>query len=54
MPWYPLLPLLFAVSSAYVLYSSLIFVKTGALVGVAVLLVGALLLLPLQWRNRRR
>jgi basic amino acid/polyamine antiporter, APA family len=54
VPWYPLLPLLFAVSSAYVLYSSLIFVKTGALVGVAVLLVGALLLVPLQWRNRRR
>lgn len=54
VPWYPLLPLLFAVSSAYVLYSSLIFVKTGALVGVAVLLVGALLLVPLQWRSRRR
>jgi basic amino acid/polyamine antiporter, APA family len=54
VPWYPWLPLLFAVSSAYVLYSSLIFVKTGALVGVAVLLVGALLLVPLQWRSRRR
>ena len=53
VPWYPLLPLVFAVSSAYVLYSSLIYVKVGALVGVGVLLVGALLLVPLQWRSRR-
>jgi amino acid transporter len=53
VPGYPLLPLLFAVSSAYVLYSSLAYVKIGALVGVAVLLVGALLLVPLQWRSRR-
>lgn len=54
VPWYPLLPVIFAVSSAYVLYSSLIYVKIGALVGVAVLLVGAVLLVPLQWRSRRR
>jgi basic amino acid/polyamine antiporter, APA family len=53
-PLFPLLPLLFAASSAYVLYSSLLYTKTGALVGVAVLLVGALLLIPLQYRSKRR
>ena len=49
-PLFPLLPLLFALSSAYVLVSSLLYVKIGALVGVAVLAVGALLLVPLQRR----
>lgn len=44
VPLYPLLPLLFAVCSAYVLWSSLVYVKAGAVVGIAVLGVGAVLL----------
>jgi len=48
VPLFPLLPLLFALGSAYVLYASLIYVKVGALTGVAVLAAGALLLLPLR------
>lgn len=44
VPGYPWLPLLFCASSGYVLYSSLAYVKLGAVVGVAVLALGALLL----------
>ncbi|MFG6467795.1 APC family permease [Roseateles sp. BYS87W] len=44
VPLYPALPLLFAASSAYVLWSSVVYVKAGAVVGVAVLAVGAALL----------
>ncbi len=44
VPLYPWLPLLFCASSAYVLYSSLVYVKLGAVVGVVVLLIGAALL----------
>ena len=52
VPLFPVLPLLFALGSAYVLYASLIYVKVGALTGVAVLAAGALLLLPLHRRVR--
>nr|WP_316639845.1 APC family permease [uncultured Roseateles sp.] len=52
VPFYPWLPLAFAACSAYVLWSSLVYVKTGALVGVAVLALGGLLLWPLM-RSRR-
>jgi len=44
VPLYPWMPLLFSACSAYVLWSSLVYVKAGAVVGVAVLAVGALLL----------
>lgn len=44
VPLYPWLPLLFAGCSAYVLWSSLVYVKAGAVVGVAVLALGAVLL----------
>ena len=44
VPLYPWLPLLFAASSAYVLWSSVVYVKAGAVVGVGVLAVGAALL----------
>jgi len=47
VPGYPLLPIAFSACSAYVLYSSLVYVKLGALVGLAVLALGALLLWPL-------
>jgi APA family basic amino acid/polyamine antiporter len=45
VPLYPLTPLVFCATSAYLLYSSLVYTGVGALVGVGVLVVGALLLL---------
>jgi len=53
VPLYPLLPIAFVASSVYVLYSSLAYVRIGAVAGVGVLLLGALLLLPLRWLARR-
>ncbi len=47
-PLYPLLPLAFVASSAFVFYSSVAYVKVGAIAGVAVMLVGVLLLVPLR------
>jgi amino acid transporter len=44
VPLYPVLPLLFSGCSAYVLWSSLVYVKAGAMVGVAVLALGAAML----------
>ncbi|MFO1228258.1 APC family permease [Roseateles sp.] len=41
VPLYPWLPLLFCACSAYVLWASLVYVKTGALVGLGVLALGA-------------
>lgn len=48
VPLYPLLPLLFCATSAYLLYSSLAYTGIGALAGVAVLGVGGVLLLLLR------
>lgn len=45
VPLYPITPVLFCLSSAYLLYSSLAYTGFGALVGVAVLAAGAILLL---------
>lgn len=53
VPLYPLTPLIFCLTSAYLLYSSLMYTGLGALVGVAVLLVGVLLLLALPGLNKR-
>jgi amino acid transporter len=44
VPFYPLTPLLFCLTSAYLLYASLGYTGIGAFVGVAVLATGALLL----------
>lgn len=52
VPLYPLLPLLFVACCAYLLYASLVYVKAGALVGVAVLGVGAVLLWPMTRKAR--
>ncbi|MDC6167137.1 APC family permease [Paucibacter sp. XJ19-41] len=52
VPLYPLLPLLFVACCAYLLYASLVYVKAGALVGVAVLGVGAVVLGPLTRGGR--
>jgi len=48
VPLYPVLPLIFCATSAYLLYSSLAYTGKGALVGVGVLAVGGLLLLSLK------
>ncbi len=45
VPLYPVTPILFCLASAYLLYSSLAYTRIGALAGVAVLTVGAVLLL---------
>jgi len=40
LPWSPILPLVFAASSAFVLWSSINYVRVGALAGAAVLAAG--------------
>ncbi|WP_207429452.1 APC family permease [Pedobacter sp. SYSU D00535] len=40
VPLYPLTPLIFCLTSAYLLYSSIVYTGLGALVGLAVLLAG--------------
>ena len=44
-PLYPLIPLLFCLTCAYLLYASLVYTGLGALVGVVVLLIGV----PVVW-----
>jgi amino acid transporter len=44
VPLYPVTPILFCLICAYLLYSSLVYTGYGALVGVAVLLLGVPLL----------
>jgi len=44
VPLYPLTPLVFCLTSLYLLYSSLAYTGWGALIGVAVLVIGAVLL----------
>jgi amino acid transporter len=51
VPLYPWLPLAFCACSTYLLWSSLVYVKVGAVVGLLVLAVGALLLWPLSRRR---
>jgi amino acid transporter len=53
VPLYPLTPLLFCLSSAFLLYSSLAYTGVGALVGVAVVAVGAVVLLLSGGRHTR-
>jgi amino acid transporter len=48
VPLYPVTPLLFCLTAAYLLYSSLAYTGYGALIGVAVLAIGA----PLVWIGR--
>ncbi|WP_299823767.1 amino acid permease [uncultured Pontibacter sp.] len=47
VPFYPVLPLIFCLTSGYLLYSSLVYTGFGALVGIGVLFAGVLLLLAL-------
>jgi amino acid transporter len=53
VPLYPLLPLAFAAVCLYMLWSSLAYVRVGALVGVGVLVIGALLLWAIDAFSRR-
>ena len=48
VPAYPMVPLVFIASSLYVLYSSLAYVRIGAVVGVGVLAIGVALLAGLR------
>jgi amino acid transporter len=48
VPWYPAVPLVFIASSLYVLYSSLAYVRVGAVAGVGVLAGGVALLAALR------
>jgi len=54
VPLYPLTPLLFCAVCAGMLYSSLMYTKIGALVGVAVLLIGAPILLLARMLNKQQ
>ena len=54
VPLYPYVPLAFIASSVYVFWSSVAYVRTGAVVGVAVLAAGAALLTVLRALSRRR
>ncbi|PKV62663.1 APC family permease [Pontibacter ramchanderi] len=47
VPLYPILPLIFCFTSAYLFYSSLMYTGLGALVGIGVLVVGVLVLLAI-------
>ncbi|OYT86758.1 MAG: amino acid permease [Burkholderiales bacterium PBB6] len=48
VPLFPLLPLLFVGCSAYLLHASVVYVKAGAVAGLAVLVLGGLVLWPLS------
>jgi basic amino acid/polyamine antiporter, APA family len=51
MPFYPLTPALFCLTCLYLLYSSVVYTGRGALVGIAVLLLGVPLLLVVRARR---
>jgi amino acid transporter len=53
VPLYPLTPIVFCVTCAYMLYSSLAYVRFGALVGVAVLCAGVPVMLVARAMKRR-
>jgi amino acid transporter len=53
VPLYPLTPLVFCLTSLYLLYSSLAYTEEGAFVGVAVLTVGAIFLLLVQYGENK-
>jgi amino acid transporter len=50
VPLYPILPLLFCAACGYLLYSSLVFTGTGAIVGVIVVALG----IPFVYRHRQQ
>jgi len=52
VPLYPVVPILFCMACAYLLWSSLAYVKVGALAGVGLLVVGALVMVFLSDNKR--
>ncbi|MDZ4373424.1 MAG: APC family permease, partial [Phenylobacterium sp.] len=48
VPLYPVLPALFVLTNAYLLYSSLAYTGRGALLGLGILAIGGLLMIPLH------
>jgi amino acid transporter len=53
VPGYPFVPLVFIASSGFLCYSSLAYVRVGALVGLGVLLAGVVLLVALRVTRAR-
>ena len=53
VPLYPVTPILFCCACAWLLYSSLAYVKVGAMVGVAVLVVGAIVMVLLPDQKKQ-
>lgn len=53
VPFYPILPLIFCVSSAYLLYSSLLFAGRGTWLAIGILLMGAVFLWIKPYRKQR-
>ena len=51
VPLYPILPLIFCLSSAYLLYSSVTYTGLGAFVGIAVLALGIIILFIFKNRD---
>jgi amino acid transporter len=54
VPLYPITPLIFCLTSAYLLYSSLAYTGLGAFVGIGVLAVGFLLLITLPGMQEKQ
>jgi basic amino acid/polyamine antiporter, APA family len=54
VPLYPALPLLFSLACAYVLWSSLVYVKSGAIVSVSVFVIGSLIIILLRQLDSRK
>ncbi|WP_439532237.1 APC family permease [Polymorphobacter sp.] len=52
VPLYPVLPAIFCLTCIYMLWSSVVYTGVGALVGIAVLVVGGVMLLVLQPPSR--
>lgn len=53
VPLYPVTPIIFCLSSAYLLYSSVMYTGIGAFVGIAVLIVGVFVRLIFQKTNNQ-
>jgi basic amino acid/polyamine antiporter, APA family len=55
VPWYPVLPLVFVATCAYLLYSSITYARSqnASYVALAVMISGAVVLLLIQHRQRR-
>ncbi len=54
VPLYPLTPIIFCLSSGYLLYSSVMYTGVGALAGIAVLIIGFFILLIFQEKPNKQ